>query len=333
MLDRRRLLQSVARMVEKPDVRALDLSLLATVREIIAAKSISLYSLQDDNEAATRKLLVPIKGDGESVAAGTPEGFALEASSEFTESLRTREKTVIPIGGGVRIIHPIKAKGNVVGFLVLECEKDDPHDQEIVSILLAFYKNYASLLHDSQRDELTGLLNRKIFDERALQLIASMRSIKPTGDGAGEYCLALIDIDHFKTVNDQLGHLVGDETLVLFVRDMVDAFRGADLLFRIGGEEFAVILRDVDLERAIAVLERFRHAIEERDYPQLGRMTVSVGVSQITSRDFPTNVLDRTDRALYCAKQNGRNQVCAHEHLVAEGKLNVVQRDMDAELF
>lgn len=332
-LDRRRLLQSVARLVEKPDVRALDLSLIATVREIIAARSINLYSIQDDHDVAGRKLLVPIKAEGEPANGDASEGMPFEATSEYAQCYRTQEKTVVPIGTGVRIVHPIKIKTGVIGFLVLECEKEDPHDQEIVSILLAFYRNYASLLHDSQRDELTGLLNRKIFDERVMQLIASLHAEEPAGDGAGEYCLALVDVDLFKSVNDRCGHLVGDETLVLFARDMVDAFRGGDLLFRIGGEEFVVVLRDVDLSRAIAVLERFRHATEARDYPQIGKMTISIGVSQITPRDFPTNVLDRADRALYCAKSDGRNRVYTYEHLVEEGKLKAVQRGNDPELF
>ncbi len=332
-LDRRRLLQSVARLVEKPDVRALDLSLMATVREIVAARSIDLFSLHDDHDVAGRKVLVPVRADSSQENGKPAEGIPLESAAEYAHCYRAQEKAIVPQGAGVKIIHPIKIKTGVIGFLALECEKDDPHDQEIVSILLAFYRNYASLLHDAQRDELTGLLNRKIFDERVMQLIATLNKTPATGDGSGEYCLALVDVDLFKTVNDRFGHLVGDETLVLFARDMVDAFRGGDLLFRIGGEEFVVVLRDVDLPRAIAVLERFRHATEARDYPQIGTMTISVGVSQITSGDFPTNVLDRADRALYCAKSDGRNRVYSYEHLVEQKRLEPVQWGNDPELF
>lgn len=332
-LDNRKLLQSVIKLIEKPDIKALERSLIVTLREIITAESIEICRLYDDPDVPDQKLLVYVEADETPSDSDTVEAIILDSVPEFVDCLHSHRRAVLREGAKLRIIHPISTKSEVVGFLVLECAKDDPHDQEIVSILLTFYKNYASLLHDSQRDELTGLLNRKVFDEKVLQLIASMRSAPPPENGRGEYCLALLDIDYFKKVNDELGHLVGDETLVLFARAMVEAFRGADLLFRIGGEEFVVVLRDVDLDRAIVVLERFRHIIEQRDFPQLDQMTISVGVSMINANDFPTNVLDRADKALYSAKTSGRNRVCAYEHLVAEGKLRAIQRNTDAELF
>jgi diguanylate cyclase (GGDEF)-like protein len=332
-IDRRRLIESVTRLVEKPDLKALDQSLVATVREIIAARAVRLCPLHEDADAPHRKrVLYPLEA-GIPTETSAHKTLALESAPAFAQCLESQRKVEVPHEGGVRIIHPLRAKSGATGFLVLDCDHEDPHDQEVVSILLAFYRNYASLLHDNQRDELTGLLNRKTFDEKVLHLIAGLRSLAPTGDGRGECCLAVLDIDHFKHVNDRFGHLVGDETLVLFARDMVDAFRGSDLLFRIGGEEFVVVLRDVDLTRALAVLERFRHIIEERDFPQIGRMTISAGVSQITAQDLPTNALDRADKAMYCAKSGGRNRIYAHEHLVAEGKLQVALPTMDAELF
>jgi diguanylate cyclase (GGDEF)-like protein len=323
----------VTRLVEKPDLQALDMSLIATLREIITARSVKLCPLHDNPDVPNQKLLIRPKTDGLPSEAEARDAVGLESDPAFLQCFRTERKVVIPDGDGVRIIHPIKTKSGVGGFLALECDKEDAHDQEMVSILLAFYKNYASLLYDSQRDELTGLLNRKSFDERVLQLIAVLRSGPPREDVVGRCCLAVFDIDHFKIVNDQLGHLVGDETLVLFARDMVDAFRGSDMLFRIGGEEFVVVLRDVDLARALTVLQRFRHTIENREYPQIAKLTISAGVSEITSSDFPTNVLDRAHKALYYAKANGRNQVWAFENLVADGKLQVIQRQTDAELF
>lgn len=233
----------------------------------------------------------------------------------------------------MRIIHPIKGTNGVIGFLVVVCAQDDPKDQEIVSILLGFYKNYVSLLDDNQRDKLTGLLNRKTFDDRMLQIIAAQRSAQQTNDGRGGYCLAVLDIDHFKRVNDKFGHLYGDEVLLLFAQAMVEAFRGGDLLFRIGGEEFVVVLKDVDLTRALAVLQRFRHTIENLSIPQVGKITTSIGASLITAKDLPASVIDRADQALYYAKNGGRNQVHAYEALAAEGKLKIVKDENNSELF
>jgi diguanylate cyclase (GGDEF)-like protein len=177
------------------------------------------------------------------------------------------------------------------------------------------------------------LLNRKTFDEKVLRIITSLRATDSQPDGRGAYCLAILDVDHFKRVNDRFGHLYGDEVLLLFARTMVEAFRGGDLLFRIGGEEFVVVLKDVDLNRALAVLERFRQTVETFPFPQVGQITASIGVSMITSGDLPSTVIDRADKALYYAKNNGRNQVSVYETLIAEKKLSAAVDDSDVELF
>lgn len=323
-LDTRQLLQSVTRLVEKPDIRALELSLIATLSKIVNATSIRLCQLQHDPDAPGRPMLV---------YADPYESIPLESAPAFVECAKTERKVVVRKGAHFLGIHPISVRSGMVGFLVIECDKEDAHDEEVISILLDFYKNYASLLHDSERDVLTGLLNRKSFYEKVLQLIGSQRSVAPSADGSGGCCLAVIDIDHFKKVNDHYGHLVGDETLILFARSMVDAFRGGDLLFRMGGEEFVVVLKDVNRERAFMVLERLRHSIETRDFPQLGKLTASIGASLLAAGDMPNNIIDRADKALYYAKANGRNQVHFYEDLISQGKLSAMQRQTDIELF
>lgn len=323
-LDTRQLIQSVTRLVEQPDVRALELSLIATLSKIIKATSIRLFQLHLDPDVPGQRLLVH---------AETQKTVSLESAPAFVECLQTERKVVVREDGHVLSVHPIAVRSGVVGFLVIESAKEDGSDQDIVSILLDFYKNYASLLYDNERDVLTGLLNRKSFYEKVLQLIGSQRGVLPNADGGTGCCLAVIDIDHFKNVNDKYGHLVGDETLILFARTMVEAFRGADLIFRMGGEEFVVVLKDVDKARALMVLERLRHIIEVRGFPQLGTLTASIGASLLTASDLPTNIVDRADKALYYSKANGRNQVHFYEDLVAAGKLSVMQRQTDIELF
>jgi len=321
-LDKRQLLQSVTRLVEKPDIRALELSLVATLEKLIKATSVRVCQLHPDPDSADKRLLI---------YTDSYERVPFEREPAFAESLKKEDKVVVTGDKGILVVHPIKARREIVGFLVITCEKDDAHDHDVVSILLEFYKNYASLLYDNERDVLTGLLNRKTFYEKVLEVIGAQRDAK-AGE-AKSACLAVIDIDHFKKINDVYGHLVGDETLILFARSMVEAFRGGDLLFRMGGEEFVVVLKDVDMGSALVVLERLRRIIEERDFPQLGQLTVSIGVSQVLVTDLPMNTMDRADKALYYAKENGRNQVRAFENLVAEGKLNVVERKSDIELF
>lgn len=317
----RQLLQSVTRLVEKPDIRALELSLIATLEKITKASSIRLCQLHFDPSSPGERLLV---------YSDPHEAIPLQRAPAFAECLQTEQRVVIYKEAHVVTIHPIKVRSGLVGFLVIESESEDAHDQEIVSILLDFYKNYASLLQDAERDVLTGLLNRKSFYEKVLQVIGAQRNVAP---GAPGYCLAVIDIDYFKKVNNEYGHLVGDETLILFARMLVDAFRGGDLLFRMGGEQFVVLLKDVTAAGAMAVLDRLRGSIAERDFPQLGRLTTSIGASMITASDLPMNIIDRADRALYHAKTNGRNRVYFFEDLLAQGKVSVMQRQTDIELF
>ena len=334
-LDQRQVLLSVTKLIEKADIRAFELSMIATLGELISAESIRLCPIHENPEVPGQKLVAHTRPNESGSDYETIDTVVLESDKAFAECWRTEKKVVDRAGAGTgaRVIHPIRGRGGVVGFLVVDCQKEDPKDQEVVSILLGFYKNYVSLLHDSQRDELTGLLNRKTFDEKILRIVASLRSARPTDDSREHYCLAVLDIDHFKRVNDKFGHLYGDEVLVLFARSMVEAFRGADLLFRTGGEEFVVVLKDVDLNLALGVLERFRRTIENSDFPQIGRITVSVGVSIIGANDLPASIIDRADQALYYAKNNGRNRVCAYERLVSEDKLKPAEEKNDIELF
>ncbi|MES2354770.1 MAG: GGDEF domain-containing protein [Pseudomonadota bacterium] len=335
-LDSRRLLQSVVKLTEKADVRAFELTLIETLHEFISARTIRLCKILENADVPGQRLVVFVDPSDEEGGDGKIyETQVLESSDAFVECLTTEQLVVVKHSPkpGVLVIHPVKAASGIIGFLLVECDSNNSREQELVTILLSFYKNYISLLTASQRDKLTGLLNRKTFDEKVLKIIASQRSVEVSADGRGGYCLAILDVDHFKRVNDKFGHLYGDEVLLLFARAMVDAFRGGDLLFRIGGEEFVVVLKDVDLNRSLAVLERFRQTIETFPFPQVGQITASGGVSMITGTDLPSTVIDRADKALYYAKNNGRNQIRVYENLVEEKKLNVAVDDSDVELF
>ncbi|HVK53986.1 MAG TPA: GGDEF domain-containing protein [Burkholderiales bacterium] len=334
--DNRRILRSVVKLTEKGDVRAFELTLIETLHEFISAKTIRLCKIHDNPDVPGQRLVFFVDpADHENLDDRGFESLLLESDPAFLECLATEQAVVTNSSqeSNVRVIHPVKTTSGIAGFLIVESESDNPREQELVSILLGFYKNYVSLLASSQRDKLTGLLNRKTFDEKVLRIITSLRAVDSQPDGRGAYCLAILDVDHFKRVNDRFGHLYGDEVLLLFARAMVEAFRGGDLLFRIGGEEFVVVLKDVDLTRALAVLERFRQTVEAFPFPQVGQITASIGVSMITSGDLPSTVIDRADKALYYAKNNGRNQVSVYETLVAETKLSAAVDDSDVELF
>lgn len=203
------------------------------------------------------------------------------------------------------------------------------------------YGNFLDLLHYSQVDTLTRLLNRKTFDDSLLKMLAKSAetsSFSPdrrlTNENQTNW-LAVMDIDHFKRINDTFGHLFGDEVLIHVANLMRTVFRGKDKLFRFGGEEFVVLLRNTGSSDAGQVFERFRLAIENHNFPQVENVTISIGVASARNEDTPTTLLARADEALYYAKRNGRNQVQFFDHLVDEGKIEVKSAVMhtEAELF
>jgi diguanylate cyclase (GGDEF)-like protein len=214
--------------------------------------------------------------------------------------------------------------------------------RQVIEGILGVYRNYQCLLDYSERDSLTGLLNRKTFDEKFSRMLAAgprtedlplqeQQNRRHLSD-AKEQWLAVVDIDHFKRVNDQFGHLYGDEVLILVANLLRSSFRAQDRIFRFGGEEFVVLLRSVTLDDARRIFERFRTNIENHPFPQVGRVTVSVGFASISS-ETPVVILGHADQALYHAKTHGRNQVCYYDELVETGLLRSEVANESVEFF
>jgi diguanylate cyclase (GGDEF)-like protein len=179
------------------------------------------------------------------------------------------------------------------------------------------------------------LLNRKTFDLKINGIISSLQGNqnRRSGDSSVPSYLAIFDIDHFKRVNDTFGHLMGDEVLLLFSRIMEKSFRDKDLLFRFGGEEFVGVFQCPSDEIMTTVLNRFRENVEKHSFPQVGEVTVSCGYTRIETFDLSSSLIDRADLSLYHAKNNGRNQVCQHEQLIAAGALEHSDNTGEIELF
>ncbi|WP_340159429.1 diguanylate cyclase [uncultured Hoeflea sp.] len=157
-----------------------------------------------------------------------------------------------------------------------------------------------------ERDGLTGLLNHRRFNERVGH---EMARVKRTGM---QFCVAMIDVDHFKKVNDTWGHPVGDQVLSILARTLVGWVRKTDVVGRYGGEEFAVLLLDTAPEAVFEVLEKFRKHFAEIVFdgrPEQFSLTISIGVAGSNACGNTAELFAEADRALYLAKNNGRNQV------------------------
>lgn len=159
--------------------------------------------------------------------------------------------------------------------------------------------NYAA-----QTDDLTGLKNRRAFFEGAQELFSQCRR------GQRPLCALMLDMDHFKQINDTFGHQAGDRVLQQIGRVIAASFRASDLHGRMGGEEFAVLLPDTRPEVAMAIAEQVVQAIAIMKSEPVHRMTASVGLafSEVGDKDL-YHLMNRADQALYLAKAQGRNQV------------------------
>lgn len=204
-------------------------------------------------------------------------------------------------------------------------------DAYMINGLLGVYRNFYAVLSEAQLDQLTGLANRKTFDDVINKIyfqqplttepvLIERRLDSETGNT--NFWMGMADLDNFKRINDTWGHLYGDEVLLLTSQLMQGHFRENDYLFRFGGEEFIIIIRAPGEELAGKAFERFRAAVETYRFPQVGQVTISIGVVKMDPSIFSATLLDGADKALYYAKQNGRNQVCFYEKLIQSGLIS-----------
>jgi two-component system, cell cycle response regulator len=158
----------------------------------------------------------------------------------------------------------------------------------------------------ASKDALTGALNRRSFDEQAQALMAACAR------AGAPLALVAVDIDHFKRINDGFGHAVGDAVLKEFAQRILQTSKRRDCLYRLGGEEFALLLPHTDLDAAAAFAEVLRRSLERTPFSGAGHLSASFGVAVLLPGDTLPTLMERADRALYTAKDQGRNRVvCA----------------------
>ncbi|MBT3353355.1 MAG: GGDEF domain-containing protein [Candidatus Scalindua sp.] len=189
--------------------------------------------------------------------------------------------------------------------------------EETTKSLQVLKKDFEDAKTELLQDFLTGVMNRKGFDETLAKSVSS---------ATGNLCLLMIDIDHFKKFNDKHGHIVGDEVLKFVAKNVRKIVRGNDSIARIGGEEFAVILPKTPLLGAVTVAENARASISRLKLERKGKsekletITVSIGVSQYKQGESLEEFVNRADQALYFAKNSGRNRVSTESMLPSNGE-------------
>ena len=288
--------------------------------------------------AKSKNVILKDSIHGHKISESLTEGIANSVDSGEVVTVKDNRRMLNDV------IYPIfDEKDEIFAVLIQSTEEPYFEDQHLIDGMLKVYINYLMLLDVSQRDKLTGLLNRETLDDKISDILFKKSRqfrgetdlhIRRASDELPPW-LAVIDIDYFKRVNDEFGHLIGDEILILFSRLMQDIFRAEDLLFRYGGEEFVVILNVFSKEDAICISERLRTKMEEYDFPRIGNITVSIGLVEMGKQKGNKDVIDYADAALYYAKANGRNRTCVYEDLLAAGELEDKNQSKsgDIELF
>nr|WP_269205250.1 diguanylate cyclase [Motilibacter aurantiacus] len=283
------------------------------VAESVAAAAVEL--------GRTRAVVWERQTDGEFVAirrSDDPKGARPPAGLVAPPHVEVSAAEARTVTVGTMTYFPLVVRGAVVGVMEVEAEAwDDEDSAQVDSVLEALALSAASAL-DSARlhasvteqarlDGLTGLRNRRSLEEETPHEYGrSRRYDRPLS-------VCMIDLDHFKRINDTAGHAIGDEWLRRSAQAVVAGLRGSDVAYRYGGEELVVVLPETAADAALIVAERMRRAIEEIDGPpEYPKITASVGVATLTyaMRDM-TDLIAAADTALYAAKSGGRNQVVA----------------------
>jgi diguanylate cyclase (GGDEF)-like protein len=327
---------------------SISLSSILDPQQLIKSCVLTLLGQLQTNEAM---VFLPNKHNYELLYPAYYKGFAQTKWKSFSVSIRdplfkifhkkliavdltsvdrkyVNDKWQTLIDNGVVLIAPIIFKLQIKGLIALGPKMNNEmytrSEQEIFSLLSHFisaaFSNsliYQRMEQNSITDGLTGLHNYRYFKKRlSAEVVRAQRYKHPIS-------LILLDVDHFKNYNDTLGHPAGDRALKKIAQLIQSSIRKSDIAVRYGGEEFCIILPEVEKEGAFAFAERLRGLIEAQEFPggdsqPGGRLTASMGVSSFPQDTIVMqDLIDKTDAALYRAKHLGRNKTCLYAESVA----------------
>ena len=221
--------------------------------------------------------------------------------------------------GSLLVVPIVNKIMGFMGLLFLKRPLSDAFTESEIDFIKRIGDHVASvmtrvLIHQKTKnlaftDELTGVFNRRYFNQRYAREIGRAKRYNR------RLSALMIDIDHFKQYNDTLGHIMGDQVLRQMAEIFENNIRKADVISRYGGEEFVIILPEIDAARAVVVAEKLRTVVENSNFPGIeklpaGKITISIGVASFPQDgSAPAEVLNEADKALYVAKKMGRNRV------------------------
>ena len=267
---------------------------------------------------------------------------------------RTRVEVALQGDAGPRITYlPLYENSRTDDDGVLEIHSPKAlTDTELdtAQVLLRVFRNMYHLLAYSDRDGLTGLFNRKSLDDTFYSAVLEELDEGAAADAKRidakvmpgqerrhrvppNYWLGTVSVDHFGAIGERSGHLIAEEVLLLVARILNNTFRTYDRIYRLGGEQFAVLMHCPDEALVLAAFERFRANMDKFNFPQVGHLSACGGFTRITADDSPSTALERAERAVDYGQHNGGNQVFSYGDLVRKGLLGDLVNVGDVDLF
>jgi diguanylate cyclase (GGDEF)-like protein len=327
----------VAGLADARDRDALEYTMASVMFELTGVQLLSIWSIAPrEGEIGVRccVTLGSARREHRDATSGAPPGDdvmplngepALKTCYETKRHFRARSgfrglyRDVFPVANGHGVVRLVE---------ILRAAPMREDEERLMFGLLRIYRDHLGINDHGDCDDLTGLLDRRAFEDMFRALISPKppRGTSPFGPiRAGEATrgahLAMIEMDFLERINDGFGHPHGDEALALLARLLGENFRETDRLFRFGGETFVAVLPDTDSEGAAAALERLRVSVENFDFPRVGRVTVSIGYTSARKDDTGASAIARAEQALQAAKEQGRNRVCCFEGPHASGAM------------
>jgi diguanylate cyclase (GGDEF)-like protein len=245
---------------------------------------------------------------------GGPEARSISLVYQYPAELVTSDGPTGLIHSGLAV--PIPAEGGSIGFIAIFSRSrshswSDDEVRELEELALRAgpaienAKRFREARQLADLDALTGLHNRRYFHETLAREVARAQRY------GRRLALIVLDLDDFKAINDRIGHLSGDAVIAESAERVRDVVRSADIACRVGGDEFAVIMPESTLADADQLYRRLQAAVSARPVGQAGRLSFSAGVAELQPDDDPTVFFERSDEALYRAKERGKGQVVA----------------------
>jgi diguanylate cyclase (GGDEF)-like protein len=354
------LIQQLAKLTDHRERDLLELTLSKALIDLLPLQRVVIATVisEDGSSRWLQAARLDAKGGG-MVADPLRVDFAslprLEDEKDRLRCLQTRSTVEVALQGdaGPRITYvPLyeSARSDTDGVLEIHSPQTlNQNELDTVGVLLHVFRNMYSLLAYSDRDGLTGLLNRKALDDTFYSAVLDELDEGSVADAPRNarqleeqerrhrvppnYWLGTVNVDHFNAIGEKHGHLIAEEVLLLVARILNNTFRTYDRIYRLGGEQFAVLMHCPDEALVLAAFERFRANMEKFNFPQVGYVTSCGGFTRVSAEDSPSTALERAERAVDYGQRNGGNQVFSYGGLVRKGLLDEAVNVGDVDVF